>query len=158
MINKGNNSMIQKVQIISNNICYGPPPENGAEVEQHLTISASGRIWFNGYNFIGGFDRYEKGRTIQLTIGKEKAQAILKLIEDYLNSGLIVMATDCGSWNMKVTLIDGTLAERDGALIKEIFGNDTPISQTIREIIPIEDMFLFDGNYTDEDEELEYDK
>ena len=49
------------------------------------------------------------------------------------------MATDCGSWNMKVTLIDGTLAERDGALIKEIFGNDTPISQTIREIIPIED-------------------
>ena len=60
--------MIQKIQIISNNICYGPPPEHETEVEQHLTISSSGRIWFNAYNFMGGFDNYKKGRTFQLCL------------------------------------------------------------------------------------------
>jgi hypothetical protein len=36
---------IQTVRIISNNICFGPEPLPDDEVEQHLTISASGRIW-----------------------------------------------------------------------------------------------------------------
>lgn len=144
--------MIQKVQIISNNICYGPPPENGTEVEQHFTISASGRIWFNGYNFIGGFDRYEKGRSIQFSIGKEKAASIIALIEKYLQSGLEVMATDCGSWNMKVTYLDGNSEERYGALIEDVYAGDVPVSETIRALLQIEDMFLFDGNYTDEEE------
>lgn len=33
---------IQKIRIISNNICYGPGPSPKDEVEQHLTISANG--------------------------------------------------------------------------------------------------------------------
>ncbi len=147
--------MIQKVQIISNNICYGPPPENGTEVEQHFTVSANGRIWFNGYNFIGGFDRYEKGRSFQMSIDKENAKRILDLIDEYLKSDLIMMATDCGSWDMAVKNTDGNTTVRRGSLIEEIYVGDTPISETIRSIVPIEDMFLFDGNYYDDDEEAE---
>lgn len=45
---------IQKVRIISNNICYGPKPLPEDEVEQHLTISASGRVWFTGYSMLMG--------------------------------------------------------------------------------------------------------
>ena len=145
--------MIQKVQIISNNICYGPPPDDGTEVEQHLTISASGKIWFNGYNFKGGFDKYERGRSFQLSIGTEKAKMLLDLIGQYLITDLIVMATDCGSWDLKATFTNGFVTERNGALIEEIYSGDVPLSKTIREIIKIDDMFLFDGNYSSEEED-----
>lgn len=37
--------LIRKIRIISNNICYGSEPSPKDEVEQHLTISANGRIW-----------------------------------------------------------------------------------------------------------------
>jgi len=150
-------SMIQKIQIISNNICYGPPPDNGTEVEQHFTVSTSGRIWFNGYNFIGGFNNYERGRSIQMSIGKENAKTILDLIEKHLESDVLIMATDCGSWDLKVTASDGNTTERRGSLIDEIYAGNTPISKTIRSIVSIEDMFLFDGNYP-EDEVLDDDE
>ncbi|MCO1604491.1 hypothetical protein [Desulfosporosinus nitroreducens] len=42
---------IQKIRIVSNNISYGPEPLLEDEVEQHLTISASGRVWFTGYKY-----------------------------------------------------------------------------------------------------------
>lgn len=42
---------IQKFKLISNNICYGPEPSPNDEVEQHLTISATGDVWFIGYNY-----------------------------------------------------------------------------------------------------------
>ena len=149
--------MIQKIQIISNNICYGPPPDNGTEFEQHFTVSATGRIWFSGYNFIGGFDNYERGRSIQMSIGKENAKTILDLIEKHLKSDILIMATDCGSWDLKVTYTNGNVTERNGSLIDEVYAGNTPVSKTIRSIVPIEDMFLFDGNYSEE-EEFEDDK
>lgn len=145
--------MIQKIQIISNNICYGPPPEYGEEIEQHFTVSANGRIWFNGYNYVGGFEYYQKGRSVQISIGKENAKIILDLIEEYIKSDIIIMATDCGSWSIKITDTDGGIMTRDGSLIEEIYARDIPVSKTIRSIVPINNMFLFDGNYTDKDEE-----
>lgn len=42
---------IQKIRIISNNICYGPEPSQKDEVEQHLTISANGRVVLSRYNY-----------------------------------------------------------------------------------------------------------
>ena len=150
---KEGSSMIQKIQIISNNICYGPPPEHETEVEQHLTISSSGRIWFNAYNFMGGFDNYKKGRTFQKSIGKENAEKLISLIDEYTKTGPIIMATDCGSWDLKITNINKTSASFFGPLIDEIYVREIPISKTIREIIGIDDMFLFDGNYSYEDED-----
>ena len=42
---------LKKLQLISNRICYGPCPESDDEVEQHLTITANGRVWFSRYCF-----------------------------------------------------------------------------------------------------------
>lgn len=63
---------IQKIKIISNNICYGPEPSPSDEVEQHLTISATGDVWFIGYNYGEGSGNYKIGRRHQLSIGKNK--------------------------------------------------------------------------------------
>ena len=71
---------IQKFKLISNNICYGPEPSSNDEVEQHLTISATGDVWFIGYNYGRGFENYKIGREQKLSIKKAKAEHILFLI------------------------------------------------------------------------------
>lgn len=42
---------LKMLQLTSNRICYVPCPEPDDEVEQHLTITANGRIWFSRYCF-----------------------------------------------------------------------------------------------------------
>lgn len=37
---------IRSIRIKSNNICYGPEPGADDEVEQYLSISSTGRVWF----------------------------------------------------------------------------------------------------------------
>jgi hypothetical protein len=37
---------LQKAQIVSNLLCYGPCPEPVDAIEQRLTISSTGQIWF----------------------------------------------------------------------------------------------------------------
>ena len=75
-----------------------------------------------------------------------------------MKSGLEIIATDCGFWNIKVTGTNGEVIERSGSLIDEIYVGDTPISATIRKVVPIEDMYLFDGNCSKDDEEFEDEK
>jgi len=52
----------KKIQIKSNNVSYGPPPEQDEEVEQRLTLINDGRVWFSGYNVAYSLDHYVRGR------------------------------------------------------------------------------------------------
>lgn len=61
---------IHKIKVISNNTCYGSEPSPNDEVEQHLTISSTGRIWFTGYNYGMEFENYKIGRDQNLSIDK----------------------------------------------------------------------------------------
>ena len=40
---------LKKIQLISNNMGYWPEPEQGEELEQHLTITDKGRVWLSRY-------------------------------------------------------------------------------------------------------------
>lgn len=42
---------IRSMKLISNHICFGPPPEPEDEVEQHLSLLVDGRVFFSGYVF-----------------------------------------------------------------------------------------------------------
>ena len=74
---------IQKIKIISNNICYGPPPSPTDEVKQHLTISLTGRVWFTGYDYGEGYGKHKIGRSCQVSIGKTKAAYMLSLFQSF---------------------------------------------------------------------------
>ena len=70
----------QSFKLISNNLSFGLAPKDSDEIEQHLTVAASGRVWFSTRNY----EQYcvEKGfcRKKQLNIGEWKAQFLIKLI------------------------------------------------------------------------------
>ena len=138
---------IQKIRIVSNNISYGHCPMPEDEVEQRLTITADGRVWFSGYNLGQGFGKYENGRTRNLSIGKDAATRILKAVgacfsDDYVT----VFVTDIGCWEMTITNTEGKPCEFKGSLNADFIIADVDLSDLIRDTLDMPDLFLFDGN------------
>lgn len=92
-----------KIRLISNNQGFGPWPEPGQEVEQHLSVSPNGRVWLSGYgmNREGGL---EKLRSLQFKIDKEFATNLCQRIGEHFAQPyeeMIVM--DVGSWSLEIT-------------------------------------------------------
>lgn len=76
----------QRIRIVSNHICYGPMPEPDEEVEQHITITADGRVWFSAYNFGTGYSGHEKARSKIFKIEKDTATRILNSFAAYFGN------------------------------------------------------------------------
>lgn len=137
---------IQKVRIVSKNICYGPEPLPEDEVEQHLTIFASGRVWFTAYKYANGFGKYEICRKQQLTIGESVAKEMLELFSKYINSNqLVCYATDIGSWEMTITDTEGESFNFKGSLCGGVTVGDVDLTYYLRKQIPVKGLFVFDG-------------
>ncbi len=149
---------LQKAQIISDLLCYGPCPEPDDPVEQRLTISSTGRIWFTERIFGPlGDTRYPIGRKIQMSIGKERAYAILSMLADYSESEPpLIYCTDVGRWHMTLTDIDGSKKNLSCSMNGDIFVGDVYLNDFIRARIPIEGLAVFGGgddNGEDDDED-----
>ena len=143
--------MLRKFTLISNNICYGPCPDLNDEVEQRLTVSSNGRVWFSGYNYGGIPGKFQSGRKLQLNIGSRKAQHLLGLLEQFFaNDYLVVMATDAGEWEL--SLHGDEIRTYNGSLCEDLLVDNIALSDHIRQVIPIENLFVFDGNIGSEDE------
>lgn len=137
---------ITSFKLISNNICYGPMPDKSDEVEQHLTVSSSGRVWFSARNY----DQYVAGkgfcRKKQINIGKWKAKFLINIIKNvYVDYDV----TDCGSWDLiireetKRSTISGPLI---GNEIGTTYGNTpVPVTKLLRRYIPIYGLWGFDS-------------
>lgn len=137
---------IQKVIIVSNNIYYGPEPLPDDEVEQHLTVAAIGRLWFTGYKYTHGFDKFEICRRQQLAIGKPVAKEILAIFSQYINSNqLVCYATDIGSWEIVITDTEGKEYTFKGSLCGGVTVGDIDLTYYLREQIPVDGLFVFDG-------------
>lgn len=98
------NNDIQSIQIISNSICYGPCPEETDIIEQHLTISVIGKVYFSEYMYGEGFGKYKLRNKKILSISPDSVNIIYKNICKYIDNCLIPYATDIGMWEMKVRL------------------------------------------------------
>lgn len=138
----------QKVRIVSNNICYGPPPEPDDEVEQHITINADGRVWFSAYNFSSGFGEHKKARSKIYTIEKSTAAKVLSAIASYFSTDYMEwFATDIGDWNMEITNTEGAAYKFRGSLCCDIEVDGVDLSDMIRDALGMDDLYVFDGNH-----------
>ncbi|OQA70186.1 MAG: hypothetical protein BWY37_00491 [Firmicutes bacterium ADurb.Bin262] len=136
---------LQKIQIHSNCLGYGPCPEPGDEVEQHLTITADGRVFFTSYNYGDGV-HYCKARTRNFSIGAKDALYILQTIGDYFkNDHEIDYVTDVGSWTMKLTNTDGVCFTVGGSLCSMEDEMDN-LSQIVRYNLNMPELLVFDGD------------
>ena len=103
---------LKMLQLTSNRICYGPCPEPDDEVEQHLTITANGRIWFSRYCF-GENGKYRLLQKDTFTISSEAAKSIMDAsAECFSKTSITEYFTDVGSWNATLTNTDGQVLTR----------------------------------------------
>ncbi len=136
---------LKKFRLISNNICYGPCPDADEEVEQHLTILSDGRVWFSKYKYGIGDGKYELAEKKQLNIGKDIAVDILAFTKKYFDEkGIVIKCTDVGIWELVLTDENDASYTIDGSVIPDEYTSE--ISNYIRERLPFDNMFLFDGN------------
>jgi hypothetical protein len=136
---------LQKVQIISNLLCGGPCPEPEDAIEQRLTISATGRVWFTEY-ICGeiGSHAHPIGRSRRLFIGKKNALAILSLIADYVESKpKLICCKDVGDWLMIVTDTERKTKHLSCSMKCGVIANGVDLTAFIQSQIPIERMRIF---------------
>ena len=139
------NTPLKKFRLISNNLCYGPCPDADEEVEQHLTILSDGRVWFSRYNFGLCDGKYELAEKKQLNIGKDMAVDILAFTKKCFDEkGIVMKCTDVGIWELFLTDENDARYTIDGSVVPDDYTSE--ISNYIRERLPLENLFLFDGN------------
>jgi len=137
----------KKIRIISNNVSYGPAPSPDEEVEQRLTLSSDGRVWFSGYNFDYGIDHYTIGRKFQFKLDQEKVDIIFAVFSRFFAGNFEdVFAMDIGSWEMTITNEDGRTFEFAGSLCAQYEIDGMDLSDLLREELGIKNLFAFDGN------------
>ena len=90
-------------RLISNNMCYGPEPALSDEVEQYLTVSSSGRVWFSARNYLQYNEERGFCRKKQINIGAWKAGFLNHLVSRFEERP---MATDCGSYYLQIRFED----------------------------------------------------
>ncbi len=136
---------IHEIQLTSSKIFFGPAPHPEDEVEQHLTISASGHIWFTGYKYGGGYGKYKICREQQLNIEKIKSEKIFDMIKQYFEDDpLIILATDIGDWELLITDTNQKVYKFKGSMCGEITVGNIDLTHYIRKQIPIADLLVFD--------------
>lgn len=117
------------------------------EVEQHLTINGEGRVWFSGYNFEHGGERYKKARNHNFKIEKADTDKLFGAIAAYFGNGYNeIFATDIGDWVMELTNTDGRIYKFRGSLCVDFDYEGTDLSDLVRETVGMDDLFVFDGN------------
>ena len=146
-----NQDEIKSIKIVSNNLCYGPAPDYNDEIEQHLTISSTGRVWCNRYIFGEGYN-YVLKKKEQISIGKDAAVHILGLISELLLTYQRDFVTDVGHWEMEIRYTNGDKRIIDGPLIGNVYAGETDLSDYIRGEVPIDGLFVFDGGAYEEEE------
>ena len=102
---------------VSSNICYGLKPQPDEEVEQHITINNEGHVWFSGYKFGYGDERYEKARSKSFKIDEADADRLLSAIAAcFGNEYTEIIATDNGDWLMELANTEGITYKFKGSL------------------------------------------
>ena len=132
---------VQKIRIESDNVCFGPCPEPEDEVEQHLTINNKGRVWFSGYSA-----GHVKVRSQSVAVDAQRTQRVLDMVGRYFMNYNPCIIMDVGSWNMTITNTDGEEFKFFGALCSDFEVDGEDLSDSIRDLTGMQDLFVFDAN------------
>lgn len=135
-----------KIQLISNNIGYGPPPNSDDEVEQRLTLTADGRVWFSTYAYGFGDGTYQLSDIKRYKLDASKALCVLSSISQYFYKQFTpCFATDIGDWTLRITTNDGSISRFRGSLCAHCEVNGVDLSDLLRNSLGIDSLWGFKG-------------
>lgn len=135
-----------RIRIRSNCMCYGPGPEIGEEIEQHITVGLDGKVEYTAFMYEEKAV-YRRSTKEEFRISPEDAAKLLSYISDYFadESHLIPLATDIGSWDILISNESGEQYYTTGSLYEDLFYKEVGLSQLVREILKCPYLMVFDG-------------
>ena len=137
---------LRKIQLVSNNLCYGPAPEPGEVVEQHLTITADGKVWLSHYCYPSSGVNYRLKEKEYFRISPDSTENIMYAVSSFFSDySDLPDATDVGVWNLTLTNDRGYKYKYSGSLIEDLYFLDAGLSNMIRDELGRNDLFVFDG-------------
>ena len=136
-----------KFHLVSNRLCYGQQPEAHEEVEQRLTIDADGQVKFVAYCY-GENGEYEECRRKEFSLLYDHTHRLFHELEDYFYEYYedILCEGDVGNWTLTLENADGDLHFYYGPLDHDSPTEDWNLSDLIRHMVDMPDLFVFDGN------------
>jgi hypothetical protein len=140
--------MIKSIQLISEE-CLFVSPQLNEEIEQHLTVSNTGRVWLSRYGFQDIRD-YRLLKTEYAKITPEEAEELFGYLKEYLDHFTPVTVMDAGMWELTIRYDDGK-AVINGPLIGGVIVRGTDLSRWIQEHIPFHSLMAFGDTESEEE-------
>lgn len=136
---------IQKFQLTSGNIAYGPRPETDKEVEQRITITRNGSVWLSRWAYGNGISL----KLISREQYKVESHAVIQLfdrIENHFRTELMVaMATDVDVWNLRLINDENEEFRYHGSVSTGMDTELDEISERLRLTTGKPDLIAFNG-------------
>ena len=138
------NGKLKKLQLKSYEF-FRPFDEN-TESEQHLTLTADGRVWISRY-FAGNQGKRKSLSKEIFKISVESAGFIFSVFEDIFNKTENGNdADDTGFWELSLTNTEGEIFVYIGALIRNCVKNAEKLSDIVRTELNKDELWVLDGN------------
>ncbi len=147
---------IRKFRLETNTICFGPVPEPDDEVEQHLTVTEDGRVYFSSYDY-GDGKKYRRTDTNNFRVSVKTARQVLDLFAQFFSfHDEDFFATDVGTWGLLMENEEGEKFPVMGSVLSGYVTDDgVDISKRVRQLLGMDNLFVLDGNPWDQIEKVE---
>ncbi|MBA2913640.1 hypothetical protein [Limosilactobacillus frumenti] len=132
---------IKQIEIETDGVCFGPSPKFNDETTQNVTIYRDGQIHVKGYRF--GDQTLIRNKHLQCpaSMTKKIMMDIQRIVASSYHS---VLATDVGTWEMKVSYDEGNDNYFGSLIMSSEFDK---VSENIRKVTGMPNLLLFNRNF-----------
>lgn len=135
---------LKMIRIVSNNIHNNHFSSPNAEVLQHITIDNNGNVKFDGCSFKKNCDNYEKTRSKSFILDKASTEHLFNVITSYFeNKHCETFSANIDNWLLELT-DDNSITYNFRGPLHDDFKD---LSDNIRDILGMDSLYLFDGNF-----------
>ncbi len=147
---------IRKLRLETNIICFGPMPAPEDEVEQHLTVTEDGRVYFTSYVY-GDGRKYKRTNTDNFRVAKTTARQVIDLFAQFFSfHDKDLRATDVGTWTLLMENEHGEKIPILGSVIPYVTDDGMDLSKEVRRLLGMDNLFVLDGCPWDQINRVEF--
>ena len=139
------NGTLKKIRIVSQDGYYGTTPPPDEEVQQRLTISDTGTVRFSAYT-----QTHDKTRSTTVQLSQPDVSKLFSFVSSYFSKDhALYFAQQRGDWIMELVNTDGETFKLRGSLCANYEYEGQNISDYIRALVGLEDMFVLNWSHPD---------
>lgn len=131
---------LKTIRIVSNLHSHSP----NIKIVQHIAIDKGGSVYFDGCTSNRYGENYEKARVKNFNIDNASSERLFEILTSrFIGKYSNVFSSDIDNWQLELTDNDDITYKFQGPLNNDF----KDLSDSLREILGMESLYLFDGNF-----------